>query len=89
MPDFASVKCVSVGLANAVTACAVILAWRFAADARRGEIIAGIVSGAGVVFLLHSISQVMQMHRMTDANVWRHAQRLSSEAGGRDTAADA
>ncbi len=76
-----------VGLENVLTACAAAMAWWFAADARRGEILAGIVTGACIVFLYHSVSQFAQMRRTTDASVWRHAENLSAQSGSERSAA--
>ncbi len=73
-------------LCNAVVICAIGFAWLFSSVGPRGELMAGIVTGCGVVFAFHSISETSQLRRSDYATFWRqlgapsqprHEQRLA------------
>ena len=61
----------SVCLANAVVAVAVIFAWFFAGGAPGGDLMAGIVTGIGIAFGFHSVSETSRLHQTNPAAFWR------------------
>ncbi len=61
----------STALANAIVVTAVIFAWLFAGAAPRGELYAGIVTGCGMAFLFHSISETTRLRQSDAAAFWR------------------
>jgi hypothetical protein len=62
---------VSTILVNVVVAVAVICAWIFAAGADRGDLMAGIVTGCGVAFSFHSVSETARLRQTNPAMFWR------------------
>ena len=60
-------------LANAVMLAAVVFGWMFAPGALRGELMAGIVTGCGIVFAFHSFSETTRLHTTDFAASWRQA----------------
>lgn len=58
-------------LVNVVVGVAVICAWIFAAGAERGDLMAGIVTGCGVAFCFHSISETARLRQTNPAMFWR------------------
>ena len=78
----------SMALANAVVAAAIAFAWLFAAAAPRGELYAGIVTGCGLAFAFHSLTETSRLRQSDAAAFWRQVsmgpveerrpQRLSS-----------
>ena len=61
----------SMGLANAATLAAVAFGWMFAADSARGELMAGIVTGCGIVFAFHSYTETTRLHATDFTAVWK------------------
>ncbi len=76
-------------LANAVNLTAVVLAWVYAPTAARGELMAGIVTGCGVAFAFHSISETSRLDRTHFPALWRQVsgelreERRPSRVAGR------
>lgn len=66
-------------LSNAVVACAVVFAWLYAAPAARGELLAGIVTGLGLVFAFHSLSETASLQRSDDSAIWRQSSSAPRE----------
>ena len=62
---------VSTVLANAVVVTAVVFAWLFSSAAPKGELYAGIVTGCGMVFAFHSISETTRLRQSDAATFWR------------------
>lgn len=60
-------------LSNALVACAVVFAWVYATPAARGELLAGVVTGLGVVFGFHSLSETASLQRTDDSALWRQS----------------
>ncbi len=58
-------------LANGVLLLAIVFAWLYAAGAPRGELMAGIVTGGGIFFAFHSISEAARFPRADVAALWR------------------
>lgn len=58
-------------LANVVVLAAIILAWLFGAEAWRSELMAGMVTGCGIGFGFHSISETLRLTRGNVAALWR------------------
>jgi 4-hydroxybenzoate polyprenyltransferase len=61
----------SVCLANAVIAASVVLAWVYAGAEPRGDLMAGIVTGVGIAFGFHSVSETSRLHQTNAAAFWR------------------
>ncbi len=60
-------------LANAVMLAAVVFGWLFAEGSARGDLLAGIVTGCGIVFGFHSLSETTRLHSTDFAASWKHA----------------
>jgi hypothetical protein len=58
-------------LANAVVVAAVVFAWLFASVGPRGELMAGIVTGCGIVFAFHSVSETARLRQTNPGALWR------------------
>ena len=58
-------------LANAVVLLAVSLAWVFVDSKSSGERLAGIVTGCGVAFAFHSLTETSRLTRTNFAAIWR------------------
>jgi hypothetical protein len=61
----------STGLANLLVGGAIVFAWNFASLAPKGEMMAGIVTGVGLVFCFHSVSETSRIRQMNAAALWR------------------
>ena len=59
-----------VALANAGMILALVLAWRFSESASRGDLMAGIATGCGVLFGFHSIAQTLRMEQTDYTGLW-------------------
>ncbi len=76
-------------LANAVILVAIVFAWLFAAATPRGELYAGIVTGCGVAFMFHSVSETARLRQTSPAAFWRQVsmgpveEKRSQRAAGR------
>ena len=57
-------------LANAITLVAVVFSWLFAKGAAHGELMAGIVTMAGVAFSVHSIVENMHLDQAHSPGPW-------------------
>jgi hypothetical protein len=58
-------------LANLLVGGAIVFAWNFASLAPKGEMMAGIVTGVGLVFCFHSVSETSRLRQMNPAALWR------------------
>lgn len=58
-------------LVNCAVAVAVVCAWLFASTSARGDLMAGIVTGCGVAFSFHSISETARLRQTNPAGFWR------------------
>jgi hypothetical protein len=58
-------------LANAMVVAAIVFAWLFAAGGAHGELLAGIVTGCGIAFAFHSISETARLRQSNPAAFWR------------------
>ena len=58
-------------IANAVVLVAAVLAWVYAAPAAHGELMAGIVTGCGIAFGFHSITETSRLARTDFGAQWR------------------
>ncbi len=77
-------------LANSIVLVAVVFAWVYAGGVARGELFAGIVTGCGVAFAFHSISETARLRQSNPAAFWRQVsmgptveQRRPSRFAGR------
>lgn len=76
-PGYRSVnEWVTVSLANAGVVLAVILAWIYAGPAVRGDLMAGIATGCGVLFGFHSVAETVRMSQTNWSAMW---QKVSGE----------
>lgn len=66
-------------LANCAVAAAVVLAWVFASGAPKGELMAGLVTGCGVAFSFHSITETARLRQTNPAAFWRQVGRVGIE----------
>jgi hypothetical protein len=58
-------------LANAVVVMAVVFGWFFAAGTPRGDMMAGIVTGCGIAFGFHSVSETSRLRQTNPTAFWR------------------
>ena len=66
-------------LANLIVVGAVVFSWIFSAAAPRGELMAGIVTGVGLVFCFHSVSETTRLRQMNPSALWRQVGNGPSE----------
>lgn len=69
----------TVALANAGVILALLLAWRFADSASRGDLMAGIATGCGVLFGFHSISETLRMGQTDCSAMWNKVSGVLKE----------
>ncbi len=60
-------------MANAAIVAAMALSWLYSGAAPRGELMAGIATGCGVIFAYHSISETTRLRQTGYATLWRQA----------------
>jgi hypothetical protein len=60
----------AVCLANAVVIAAVVFSWFYAAGAPRGDLLAGIVTGLGIAFCFHSVSETARLRQGNPGAFW-------------------
>jgi hypothetical protein len=60
----------TVTLANGGVVLALLFAWRFADSASRGDLMAGVATGCGVLFAFHSISETVRMGQTDCSAMW-------------------
>jgi hypothetical protein len=58
-------------LANVMVVVSVVFSWFFAAGAARGDLMAGIVTGVGIAFGFHSVSETARLHMSNPGAFWR------------------
>lgn len=69
-------------LSLSLVALAVVFSWLFASDAHKGtQFMPGLVTGVGVAFIFHAISETARLHRANFAAFWRQVNSGSAEAG--------
>lgn len=71
---------VTVCLANAGVVLALMLAWMYAGPVPRGDLMAGIVTGCGVLFGFHSIAETLHMVQTDWTAMWRQVSGELKEA---------
>jgi hypothetical protein len=76
----------TVSLTNAVVLVSILLAWVYAPAAARGDLMAGIVTGFGVVFGFHSVSETLRVSRGDTTSMWK---QVSGELREEETPARA
>jgi len=69
-------------LANVVVIAAMALSWLYAAAAPKGELMAGITTGLGLVFCFHSITETGRVRQMNAAALWRQIASSTEERRG-------
>ena len=62
---------VTVCLANAGIVLTIMLAWMYAGPVARGDLMAGIATGCGVLFGFHSVSETVRMGQTDWTGMWR------------------
>ena len=70
---------VAAALANLLVVGSIVFAWMFAGLAPKGELMAGIVTGLGLVFCFHSVSETSRLRQMNPATLWRQVGNGPSE----------
>lgn len=60
----------SAALANSVVVVAVVFSWFYASGAPRGDLMAGIVTGLGIAFCFHSVSETARLRQANPAVFW-------------------
>jgi hypothetical protein len=70
---------VSTALANAVIVASVVFGWFFSATSMRGELMAGIVTGCGLIFCFHSISETGRVRQSNPGALWRQVGAATME----------
>jgi hypothetical protein len=70
---------VSTTLVNSAVALAIVFAWLFAPTTPRGDLMAGIVTGCGVAFSFHSISETSRLRQTNAGAFWRQVNAGPSE----------
>ena len=70
----------TVCLANAGVILALKLAWMYSDAAARGDLMAGIATGCGVLFGFHSVSETVRMGQTDYAAMWRQVSGDLKEA---------
>ena len=71
---------VTLCLANAGVVLALMLAWMYAGPVTRGDLMAGITTGCGVLFAFHSVSEVVRMVQTDWSAMWRSVSGELKEA---------
>jgi len=74
-------------LANAGVILALMLAWMYSDGAARGDLMAGIATGCGVLFGFHSVSETVRMGQTDCAAMWRQVSGNLKEAPRTERAA--
>jgi hypothetical protein len=69
-------------LANLTVASAIVFSWMYAAGSSRGDLMAGIVSGLGLVFAFHSITETAQIRGTNTGALWRQVAANTEERRG-------
>ena len=70
----------TVCLANAGVLLSVLLAWMYAEGARRGDLMAGVTTACGVLFMFHSIAETVRLGRTDGGAMWRQVSGELREA---------
>lgn len=68
-------------LANSTVVAAIALSW-FYSGAPKGEMMAGIVTGVGLVFCFHSITETARLRQTNAAALWRQLAASHEERRG-------
>ena len=71
---------VTLCLANAGVVLALMLSWMYAGPVTRGDLMAGITTGCGVLFAFHSVSEVIRMVQTDWSGLWRSVSGELKEA---------
>ena len=58
-------------LANVLVVGSIVFAWNFASLAPKGEMMAGIVTGIGLVFCFHSVAETSRLRGVNPSALWR------------------
>jgi hypothetical protein len=67
-------------VANAGVVLALMLAWMYSDAAARGDLMAGIATGCGVLFSFHSVSETVRMGQTDYRAMWRQVSGQLKEA---------
>jgi len=62
---------VTTAIANLLVVGSIVFAWMFSTAAPKGELMAGIVTGVGLVFCFHSVAETARLRQMNPAALWR------------------
>jgi protein-S-isoprenylcysteine O-methyltransferase Ste14 len=69
-------------LSVSLVVLAVVFAWLFAGDARRGAgLMPGLITGIAVAFVFHAISETARLHRANFAAFWRQVNAAPADSG--------
>jgi len=74
---------VMTALANVMVLGSVAASWMFAGNGARGELMAGIATGCGIVFAWHSFSETVRLRAMDSGAMWHQAGVRLREVGRR------
>jgi hypothetical protein len=69
----------AVCLSNSVGIAAVVFSWSFAAGGPRGDLTAGIVTGIGIAFGVHSVSEMARLRQTNPAAFWHQVNGRARE----------
>ncbi|HEX7078423.1 MAG TPA: hypothetical protein VF363_08375 [Candidatus Eisenbacteria bacterium] len=73
---------VMTALANAVALTAIVFSWLFASTSPRGDLMAGITTGLGLVFCFHSVTETGRLRQTNAAALWRQVGNGADERRG-------
>ena len=66
-------------LVNAMVLTAIVFAWLFAAASARGDLMAGIATGCGVGFAVHSIAETARLRQANPGAFWHQVRQGPNE----------
>jgi len=69
-------------IGNLLVVTSLVFAWLFSAGSSRGELMAGIATGLGLVFTFHSITETARLRQSNAAAVWRQIAANGEERRG-------
>lgn len=69
-------------LANLTVVTAMAFSWIYAASGSRGDLMAGITTGLGLVFCFHSITETARIRQTNAGALWRQIASVNEERRG-------
>lgn len=62
---------VATALANALSITAIVFSWLYASTSARGDLMAGVTTGLGLIFIFHSVTETGRLRQTNAAALWR------------------